>query len=820
MSINRSIAIVLVFSMLLELCIPLHPLFANEESSQIESSKDYQFFGQLDERLFRNFRPRKDENLDPEAIQKIIDSSTTETFVGNPTLREEKSSVLRPLKQIGLRVLDGEIGIIQTFLSYEAVEFIEKHFTTRRSNQAIGTARKVIEAMSPEQLKGVNGALKKYSITDQISKALRNSPVGVQKFMRSEANFALMALIGTLISMGIYDGLDVSTVKDKILALDPLQFNYSASQGVLPNYLGGVASRRFYSLFNGKFDQIYDRLLNSKSFGGYLLKQIDTRADVIGQKIFKATRQGRKKRSGVGLAKRLGLVGVGEGTQFTLKGFLRSLTTGLAYGLGAQVVIDSVVIGARGNIDAAVVGGNRNKMTLRPEYNAFIFQRSNSEIQNWLKERKFALMDLYDGYRKTPLTKLVGATSGMVGGYFGSVVAGALLVGGGLPAIVGGVMIASLFAGIGSFLGKWATLKFERGKYMKNIRRELVERRLYRAILKMDVHLSGRLDKQGVRDLARNRSEDMSKRESFGQNYNRMYLVESFEKILLSKKQEITWINIAEKYGEACEIEAHIRYDFIDIHGDRGIWDFVTDKIFNVGNVQQNNAFSIIFVTDSEKIIVEGDELKSQKGSEFRVLSNGLIMTMSDLDSTKWVIRGQNANTDVFLRNSKKRFKWDYDRQVFVQVNTLQIASTGSLDQFKQFFENMNDEDAVKSNLIAFLNSKFVKAKQDSQKLVESVTSENELKFFLRLEKMGVQKDRTEQFAGMRSSGWKTFLMGRLQRNASREFTRLLDQIGSMQAVQLRESLYSEIKDTSAVTIWDQILACINVDALMVSASR
>ena len=60
-------------------------------------------------------------------------------------------------------------------------------------------------------------------------------------------------------------------------------------------------------------------------------------------------------------------------------------------------------------------------------------------------------MDLFDGYRKNSINRRYFGTSGMMGGYFRSVVAGSVLVGG-LPTIVGGVMIASLFAGIGSFI--------------------------------------------------------------------------------------------------------------------------------------------------------------------------------------------------------------------------------------------------------------------------------------------------------------------------------------------------------------------------------
>ena len=74
-------------------------------------------------------------------------------------------------------------------------------------------------------------------------------------------------------------------------------------------------------------------------------------------------------------------------------------------------------------------------------------------------------------------------------------------------------MIASLFAGIGSFIGQWGTLKFERGKYMKGVRRQLIERRLYKAILKMNVYSSGDVTKDKARKLAESRSQDMYKRE-------------------------------------------------------------------------------------------------------------------------------------------------------------------------------------------------------------------------------------------------------------------------------------------------------------------
>tara|TARA_Y100000589_G_scaffold120205_1_gene114640 strand:+ start:6375 stop:8819 length:2445 start_codon:yes stop_codon:yes gene_type:complete len=814
------VANTLIFSILLQLCLPCISLFAKESTPEKEVVREYKYFSQIRDRLFRNIKPKTGENLTPDQIQRIIDTSTTETFVGNPTLRVENSSILRPIKQIGLRVLDGEIGIVQTFLSYEAVKFLKESLTGKRVNVALGTARKIVRSMTPNELKGVNGSLNKMTIGSQISKALKTAPMGVQKFMKSEVNFALMAVVGALINMGIYDGLDVNTMKDKILALDPLKYNTTASHGVLPNFLGGVASRQFFTLFNNKFDVIYDRILNSRSFGGYFLKRMDTSADVIGRKIFKATRLGIETESGESLAKRLGLVGVGEGTQFTLKGFLRSMSTGLAFGLGAKLAVDSIVVGARGYVDTAVVGGNRNKKTLRPEYNSFAYQRSQSEIKNWLSERKFALLDLFDGYRKTPLTNVVSAASGMIGGYFGSVIAGAVLVGGGLPAIVGGVMIASLFAGIGSFLGQWSTLKFERGKFMKGVRRQLIERRLYKAILKMNVFTKAKITKDKARDLAKARSEDMYKRESFGQVYSRLFLVESFDKIELMRSGDVFTLKVAEEHGEPLDVEAHIRYDFINLEGDQGVWDIVTSKVYNVGNVQQNSGFSVIFITDNENIILGDGTLDSVKGSEFRVLSNGLIMTLSDFDRERWVIRGQNVNTDVFLRNRAERYTWDYDREVYILVNPLRIMSSHPLNQFRKFFDDSVDQKNIIKALKTHIQLRYKETLAAGRSLLESVNADNELAFLHSLEKVGVDEAQTHKFAGMQRSQWKNLLLGRLQRSSSRQFQSVIDKLNSLDSQSLKQSFNLELKDESQNTIWDQVRPLMSAELLIASIAN
>ena len=107
---------------------------------------------------------------------------------------------------------------------------------------------------------------------------------------------------------------------------------------------------------------------------------MDTSADVIGRKIFKATRLGIETERGESLAKRLGLVGR-RGYSIYFKGVLAVMSTVLLLDLGAKLAVDSIVVGARGYVDTAVIGGNRNKKVLLPEYNSFAYQRSQSKIK-------------------------------------------------------------------------------------------------------------------------------------------------------------------------------------------------------------------------------------------------------------------------------------------------------------------------------------------------------------------------------------------------------------------------------------------------------
>ena len=802
-TLTKSTSYMTIFVLFLQLLIPVYAYSAEANSEKTSDSGVISYFSKIPSKFLRNYKSSA-EDLTPEQMEEVIARSQTKTFVGNPTLREEKSTFIRPLKQVALKVLDGEVGILKTFLSFQGANFLRASVSGSSSKKVLGTSRQVVNLMSPTQLAGLNRALQRLDLPKSMRKYMGKMSPGLKGFRRTEGNFALMGVIGALISMGIYDALDLNTMKDKILALDPLAMNNTVSHALIPTLASEMSKRHFFSFFNNRFDAFYDKMLKSTSFGGKILKSLELKADVLGAKISKASRMGFTKPAGKSLAKQLGLVGVGEGTKFALKDFMRSVSTGLAFGLVGNVVVESVLVGVKGYEDATVIGGNRNKHSFRPEYNAYLNQRSKSKTNNWLNERRFALMDLWDGYKKTPITKVVSAVTGFAGAYLGSVVAGAFLVGGGLPAMVGGVMIASLFGGIGDFVGRWTTTKFERSDSMKNFRRSLVEKRLFKALKKMSLPARDQWDETKIRSVAKDRSQDMYKRESFGQVYNRMYLVEDFSKVQLYESGEYVKMKVTEDVGEEFDLQAHIRYDLVSLQGDQGIWDILTNQIFNVGNVQANNGFRVVLLTDDENLSIQGDTIQSQEGTNFRVLSNGLVMTKSDLDSKKWVIKGQNVNTDLFLRNQKIRFAWDYDTELYRRVGSANESEQDPLQPLLQTFDYLDEDSgkqAVRSKVLEMISS----SRDQAMENIENTTSQEEAAYFQNLEENGASAEAIQQLILMEEHGWKTLLRGKIHRGTPSAQNSFLNKIETEDFENLKHSLKTELENPATDSIWDQL---------------
>jgi len=805
--LKKSISVFLIQILIIQIILPI-PLYAAQKEDQ---QKGYRYIGDMVKRFDRDINP-KDRSFTPDEVQDLIDQSVNPTFSGNPTLRQEESNIIRPIKQVGLKVLDSEIGIVQTFLSYEAARFLKASFTDSRINYHMAKARQAIYLLSKSQAESLTKFFTKVQIGPKIKVLANSMGPKVKNFVATEANFALMSVLGALIWMGVYDSLDVYALKDRVLSLDPLNTNSTWSHTLIPDFLGATASRHVYGFFNNQFDKVYERMLKSKGFGSHLLKSLDKRADILGKKILKSARLGLKPAGGESLAAKLGLVGIGEGTQFTLQGFLRNLSAGVAYGLVINLVVDTVVVGARGYSNSSIVGANRDVKIRRPEYNGYLYQRTGSKAQDWLKERKFALMDMLDGYSKNPLTKFVSTLSGWMGAYGGSVVAGAVLVGGGIPAMVGGVMIASVFAGVGSFLGDWLTTKFERGDSVKNLRRSFVERRLFKVIKKMKIFDEGNIDLDEARTIAKDRSWDMYKRESMGQTYSRMFLVESFDHIELFEKKGIVHMKVDEEHGEELNKEAHMRYDFVDLNGHRGIWDYGTKVVYNVGLMEKNNGYTVIFISDSDQVDIRDGILLSEKGSKFRVLSNGIIMTPSELNPKDWAIRGINVNTDVFTRSSKTRFTWDYDREAYRRVD-LTTGVKMTLHPLLPLI-GIEDEKEFKSRLDSQLQVMIDRSFDKSVELVEKVKPSNFEEFSSPLSQL-ITPNSMNWFQSMETSQWKNILVGRMRRSQPHRLSEILEKLHSQETASLKQALLAEIQNPNTKSAWDNVQELLDQNRLI-----
>ena len=791
---------------------------------EAETPKELQEFRQeLDQasgffrRILRNgWLTNRD--LSPEQQQIIIDSSSNDTFEGNPTLRVEDSDILRPTKQVALQILDGEVGIIQTFLAFQATQFLNAMMNNTAGKKVVARTNQVLKSMTPSQLGSLEGALKRLGVTQKFIEFKQNSRPKVRTFMRTEVRFLAMALIGGMITMGLYDGLDIHGIKDSILALDPMEENMTVGSSLLAIYMMGAANRHFYAFFNNRFDLFYDKLLDSKGFGSQVLKLMDKKADAVGRKHFKAANQGGHARKDATFAKRMGLVGVGEGTQFTLRGVLRHIGAGIAFGVVGNVIVQTAFMGTRGMFDSVINGANRNMPLERPEYPEFMFQKTGDEWQDELNERKFMLLMYYEDYLRSPITHITTGITTFTGAYAGSVVAGALMAGAGLPTLVGGVMVASLFSGIGAWLGSWSATKFERSDFTKKFKRGLHEKNLLEIIKKMDLYTQGRITEPEALDLALDRSWDMYHLESMGQAYVRMYLVEDFSKVELYKKDGYIFMKLDERYGEAFDMQANIRYPLVDMRGHEGYWDMATNQIYDVGKILDNNGFKVIFITDNEQVFLDGDILEAREGSEFRMLSNGLIMTPSDLDRTRWAIRSQDINTDIFLRNRKQRYAFDTEKKIYRRVGIPQEGGKNPLATFTEILHGK--ERQVYEKLVNHIESAAEKSQAEALEILERISRTKEGEFFLNLLDHGASQKKIDHFLMMDTSQWKVLMLGKLQRKVPYQVEATLSAVTKTPLSNLKESLKAELADSETPTIWDPVTNLLSPWSLIASVTN
>ncbi len=648
---------------------------------------------------------------DPEEVERAIRESGAKTFTGNPARRTEQSNITYPLKQVSLSVLDRQIGIIRQFLSYQAVDNLKKGV----GGKAWETARKVLSRMDRGTAAKLNFQLMHSDFGRNVAGLIAKHP-RLASTLKKESNFFLMALVDSLITAGIYDGLDVDTMKDKVINLAPLVAMYKFQTSIGRNFAGAMVSRQLYALFNNRFDQLYEQALSSRSIWGKALSSLDEQTKNLGLRLFRGTQSS----SGASFAQKIGLVGVGEGTPLRLKGLTKAAFNGFSYGVVGDVLVAGAQATVGGMPDFYVLGGDRKHYYAKADYYTTQVQRTGNKLKDWATERAELWKGIWDSKVKWPVGTLINPVFMMTGAYLGSVVAGMVISGTGIGAVVGGVLISSLFSGIGAFVGNWITTKMDRSKLLMEWRRKGYYAMIKRELRETPAYKRGELDEKRIEAIAKEVAEAMEKRETVGQSASRLLFVDDFSHVKCYREGDYWYMEIPDAYGTRFKAKGNIRYDIFDSRGHRAVFDIYSGRLIDVGRVAENNAKYIAFVF-GRHVKVEGDTIVSDKESGLYVLENSVILEKLDyelfrapgdgeeevntanggerivalepeavrraarrvdeIDSarearpataakTEWVVKGMGITYDIVIRETGERFAWDFDKKAFVRVGS------------------------------------------------------------------------------------------------------------------------------------------------------
>lgn len=623
------------------------------------------------ERFIRRIKPVEDTLDSPGEIEEMQKRVRARTFDGNEEKRDEEVDISRPLKQAGLAVGDGQVEIVRTFLAFQAAESIRKGPASLAPNLT-KVAGETLRRMGAGPAKALAASLAKSSWGTKLAQNLGASTF--RGLMARESNFALIALINTLLIWGFYDGLDVDSFKDQVDAATALMHDHTPGK-----YLPGIiaesfVSRTMYDVFEKRWNVLYDQALKHRSGAGRLLKSLDEAVAATGQRMLKANRTGQAVVQAVNpeesLAKKMGLVGVGEGTALTLSGLAGRFFVGAGMATVGSLGVDTLTTFITGMSNRTTVGGNRARYYGKADVNSYQLQKTGNRFKDWWHERALSVQALWDNKVKWPIRTVMGPTAALVGAYLGSVAAGALIAGTGAGAIVGGTLISTLFGGLGEFVGSWVATKMDRSKPMMAFRRLGYEKMIRREIEGMPMYSEGRLTEDDLDRIARDRALDLEKMESTGFDAPQFYFVDSIDSVRLFEKGGYIRMEIADENGRAENTIAHIRYLVLDMEGRRAQFDIKQQKMVYVGREVDNNGKDIVFV-DRAHVLVEDGRIVNQEDQGLYVFKNGNIMEKKaqeerqltpeqrakpDSRKEEWVIRGHAASRDLFIRETGQRF--------------------------------------------------------------------------------------------------------------------------------------------------------------------
>ncbi|MFC1745824.1 hypothetical protein ACFL35_17660 [Candidatus Riflebacteria bacterium] len=712
-------------------------------------------------RVSRPFK--KGEEWDPDTLRQIVEESKSPSFTGNAANRLADSGIMMPLKQVGQGLIDRKVDIIKTFVANNALNVVNKSFDSRKGSQSIQQAVKVAESMTPAQRARLNSTFASLPGGDKLQATYPKIKAHVKNRALAHRNPALISVLSGLLNAGIYDGLDINGIKDKMIAPAAIMETRRMGENLVGGLGAGAIAREMDFVLDKGFEKIYAAALKSVKFGP-TLSRMDSTIARLGKAIFKADRLGLKSGADAGgqLTKKLGLVGVGAGSRLTLKSVAKSLFKGAGFGIGLAFIADSFWDIACGLPNTAVIGGNRNRPVKRVEQRHNQFQKSGNKLKDWWTERRAALRNRVAGWRKWPFTKIIGSVGGFMGGTLGSVVAGALLIGGGPAVMFGGILVSALFAGLGGFVGSWLGSKLDRNKKFISIKKSLwakgVHRRYNRMFIKSGLLPDSPASKRRIKELAKRRVEDISKLEAVGRPRMAIKLVRSLNDIKIVKQGSYYYFKVDKNHGGPLFFKATPYYDFIDAEGNQGIWDPTLKRVVNVGKVREHSGKSVIVLREQD-IKISGDRiLAKQKNLNFDYIES-LGVFMQKIDG-RWEITGMGATYDVFVAETGQRFEYKDGKLVRVVSKKEDKPSSLKKDPDKENIDKTDTPASYESPTAprlfdkkdALLRQAFLKFKTVEKEYQEAVEAGDTGQMNELLIELKAAKEQYEGFEGASTS--------------------------------------------------------------------
>ncbi len=733
---------------------------ASDEPSSV-GGKALKWIKEYPSRYIRRIRFNEDKLASPEELEKRWGKVSAKTFDGNESVREAESSILRPVKQVGLNVMDEQIKTVRQFLAFQSAQFLYK-YGTPAFKETWSKAGKVVAAIGKTKAGPVSKSLMAGPFGQGLRKVLSSG--NLKSFAAQEGNFAMMAVISVLISSGIYDGMQVDEFKDHAIAIGAFAAQHSYGRAIPGAIINSFLSRHMYTAFQNSFDRLYGQALASRSTWSVALSKANVTSEAFGAKMLATNRKGISAaaagKSG-DFGKKLGLVGVGEGAKFSVKTLMQRAFVGGSFALVGDFVVEGATAIIQGHPDKLYLGGDRNKYYARPDTNTYRFQRTGNPIKDWIRERSRILESLWDNRLKWPLQSIIRPVSTFVGGYIGSVAAGALFAGG-AGALLGGTLISAALAGIGMFFGSWIGSKLDRSALMMKFRRGNYERTIKKEIREMLAYEHGTITDEEADRLAKLRALDFEKCEKIGQTPNRMFIVDKLENVLVFKDGDYIKFSIPDKNGKRVTKIGHTKYDIIDLEGRRGIFDIEQAKIVDVGKVAENSGRSIIFVNGGRATVDQGI-LTNSKTSPLHIFPNGVILEWreyrdgkstagddakrheapegrKDDQTGEWIARGHAATEDLFFRDTGERFTFENGQFSKVTANPNSAApqpkrSVNGFDPLKAYrkvLDESPDEENLKLGIIRQAQLSADRARASLEMRLVKLGSAEDVEAFIR----------------------------------------------------------------------------------------